>query len=176
MRKKDVVFSLHEDQIRYAHFKAKYHGDASTAYDFECTVDVVGAKKPHNTFDIDISLQQTTFPVTALPAAGRMSESTSGRITVDQLRILYQQLYQYAYEWMGIGRNLGFKDGELKNIQDNVPLLTHSPGSYFREMLSKWQQFAPGDGRGSTNYATLEGLKYALKQTNLGVVADELHL
>ena len=54
-------------------------------------------------------------------------------------------------------------------------LLTQGPPlSYLNEMLSKWYQWAPGDGRGSENFATLEALKYAVSQAGLGRAAAEL--
>ena len=40
-------------------------------------------------------------------------------------------------------------------------------------MLSQWLQWTPGDGRGSTGYATRESLHAALLKANLGVVAKQ---
>lgn len=45
---------------------------------------------------------------------------------------------------------------------------------YFRTMLAKWLQWAPGDGRGSKNFATYEALYLALNSTGLGATAYEL--
>ena len=41
-------------------------------------------------------------------------------------------------------------------------------------MLSQWLQWAPGDSRGSTSFATLEDLKTALNQAGLGATAHDL--
>ena len=75
----------------------------------------------------------------------------------------------HAAKWRDIGRELGFKQGEMDHIQSNPMLLTQSPPqSYLREMLSQWLQWAPGDGRGSTGFATRESLRAALLRANLG--------
>ena len=52
-------------------------------------------------------------------------------------------------------------------------LLTEAPRSWLREMLTQWLEWAPGDGRGSTGYATKEALHAALLHANLGVVAQQ---
>ena len=53
-------------------------------------------------------------------------------------------------------------------------LLTQSaPKSYLREMLSQWLQWAPGDGRGSTGYASKKSLRAALLKANLGQLAQQ---
>ena len=41
-------------------------------------------------------------------------------------------------------------------------------------MLSSWLQWAPGDARGSTDYATMEALRRAVNRAGLGVTAQEL--
>ena len=43
-------------------------------------------------------------------------------------------------------------------------------------MLEEWLQWAPGDHRGSKNFATLEGLQLALSKSGLGVAASELRI
>ena len=43
-------------------------------------------------------------------------------------------------------------------------------------MLAQWLQWAPGDGRGSTSFATLEDLKAALNQARLGTTAHDLEV
>jgi hypothetical protein len=48
------------------------------------------------------------------------------------------------------------------------------PNSYLREMLSQWLQWAPGDGRGSTGFATRGSLRAALLKANLGQLAHQL--
>ena len=42
-------------------------------------------------------------------------------------------------------------------------------------MLNAWYQWAPGDGRGSTSFATLEDLKAALVKCGLEITANDLH-
>ena len=49
-----------------------------------------------------------------------------------------------------------------------------APGSWLRELLVEWFQWAPGDGRGSTEYATLSALKTAVDRAGLGRTAAEL--
>ena len=62
------------------------------------------------------------------------------------------------------------------NIQAN-PM--HSTGdllsNYLSAMLSDWLQWAPGDARGSSCYATLESLKDAVDKAGLGSLAQKLH-
>ena len=62
----------------------------------------------------------------------------------------------------------------MNNIQSNLVLLTQSPPkSFLNEMLSQWLQWAPGDGRGSTDFATRESLRAALLRANLGQLAQQ---
>jgi hypothetical protein len=53
-------------------------------------------------------------------------------------------------------------------------LLMQGSTSYLNEMLTVWYQWAPGDGRGSKDFATLEALKSAVNQAGLGREATEL--
>ena len=69
---------------------------------------------------------------------------------------------------------LGFLPFELDVIQAGPFLLATAPRSWLSTMLAQWLQWAPGDSRGSTNFATLENLKHALYQAGLGVTADNL--
>ena len=89
---------------------------------------------------------------------------------------LLQQIHGHSAKWRDIGGVLGFTQGELDIIQASPSLFASAPKSWLTKMLSDWLQWAPGDGRGSTHCATLERLKDALKQANLGVTADTLHL
>jgi len=41
-------------------------------------------------------------------------------------------------------------------------------------MLARWIQWAPGDARGSRDYATLEALRTAVDQAGLGRTAHDL--
>ena len=86
---------------------------------------------------------------------------------------IYTKLKDHAKDWREIGGALGFSEGELENIQANQVLMTQSPPtSYLREMLSRWLQWTPGDGRRSKGYATMKSLKSALLKVNLGQLAD----
>ena len=58
-------------------------------------------------------------------------------------------------------------------IEYTTRLLLCAPSSYLEELLSQWLQWAPGDGRGSTGYATKESLIAALRQANLGALAKK---
>ena len=71
---------------------------------------------------------------------------------------------------------LGFLPTELDNIQHRPLLLSNAPTSWLSAMLSKWLQWAPGDIRGSTSFATLEGLKDALRKAGLGAAAHDLNI
>ena len=70
---------------------------------------------------------------------------------------------------------LGFRSGELDNIQNNPSLFSQAPTSWLSATLSQWLQWAPGDGRGSNSFATMEGLKAALNQAGLGATAHDLN-
>ena len=98
------------------------------------------------------------------------------RLTDQHHRVLVEQLSQHAAKWREIGTELKFSQGEMKNIESNVNLSARSPESWLGEILSRWLQIAPGDARNSTNFATLEALKRALSQANLGVAAHDLHV
>ena len=88
---------------------------------------------------------------------------------------LISQLQIHASKWRVIGTYLGFSQEELELIQCNPMLLTNNaPLSYFNAMLSKWYQWAPGDGRGSKDYATLGALKRAISEAGMGMTASGL--
>ena len=55
-------------------------------------------------------------------------------------------------------------------------LLIQGPKGYFSELLSKWLQWAPGDGRGSRDFARLSALKSAVSGAGLGSTAEDLKL
>ena len=105
-----------------------------------------------------------------------ISDSEATRLNSHHLSSLLQQLYEHSARWRDIGGALGFTQGELDTIQAKPFLLAGGPKSWLGSMLSDWLQWAPGDGRGSTHFATLEKLKDALKQANLGATANMLQL
>ena len=100
------------------------------------------------------------------------------RLTERNLKTLMNQLSDYASQWILIGIQLGFRKGELDNIEANPNLRKTAPLSWLDSMLCKWFQWAPGDERGSEVVATLEDLKTALRSRSvgLGAVAQDLHV
>ena len=58
-------------------------------------------------------------------------------------------------------------------IQNSPMLMMQTPQSWLRQMLSQWLQWAPGDGHGSTGFATKESLHVALFSINLGRLAEQ---
>ena len=83
------------------------------------------------------------------------------------------KLELHAAKWREIGGALGFKEGELDNIQNNLLLFMDSPQSWLKRMITQWLQWIPGDGRGSTSVATKESLCAALLKINLGQLAQQ---
>ena len=90
----------------------------------------------------------------------------------DHSSIYYKLEYQAA-NWRDIGKALGFLEGELNVIEKSPSLFMQAPKSFLGEMLTQWLQWAPGDGRGSTSYATKESLHAALLKANLGQLAEQ---
>ena len=113
-----------------------------------------------------------------LPATGyfigSQQPSSLTRLTGSHHPHLFHQLAESASSWRQIGMHLGFRSGELDNIQNNPFLLSQAPTSWVSAMLSQWLQWAPGDGRGSNSFATMEDLKVALNQAGLGATAHDL--
>ena len=102
---------------------------------------------------------------------------TTGTTTVLKDNDVYwicEKLRPHSSEWRQIALGLGFTDPELKNIESAPLLLITAPYGYLQRMLSSWLQWAPGDARGSSNYATLELLKRAVDKAGLGRLAQEL--
>ena len=96
------------------------------------------------------------------------------RLEEAHLQQILGRLNEYASKWREIGTYLGFRPGELDVIQSKPLLLTGAPGSWLSQLLADWFQWAPGDGRGSTAYATLSALKTAVDRAGLGRTASEL--
>ena len=72
------------------------------------------------------------------------------------------------------GEGLGFTPNELDEIEAIPQLFVDAPTSLLREMLSVWQQWAPGGARGSSEYANLDSLRRAVDKLGLGRMAQEL--
>ena len=97
------------------------------------------------------------------------------RLTTEQhYAFLCGALDIHAAKWMDIGRNLSFLPGELNNIQSSPKLFFNAPKSHLHTMLEEWLQWAPGDGRGNMNFATLQDLQSALRKSGLGAAAADL--
>ena len=84
-------------------------------------------------------------------------------------------LASYSNEWRQIGVCLGFTFAELDIISASHASSGTALFNCLSAMLSKWGQWAPGDARGHTDYATLDSLKEAVDKAGLGRVAQELH-
>ena len=96
--------------------------------------------------------------------------------TADHPKLLIQ-LCEHAAKWKDIGTYLGFSQGELEIIQTNPMLFVQgAPRSYLNYMLSEWLQWAPGDDRGSTQFATLQAFQSAMNKAGLGMAARQLHV
>ena len=89
---------------------------------------------------------------------------------------LCEQLQPCAAKWEDIAKFLGFKDYEIANIKADPTKLIGAPGSYMDEVISQWSHWAPGDARGSRDYATLEQLKVAVDKAGFHDIAAELRL
>ena len=102
------------------------------------------------------------------------SKTQHTQLTEHHQSVLLKQLTKHSAKWKEIGSHLGFFSTELDGIQAKPLLLIDAPNSWLSEVLSEWLQWAPGDSRGSTSFATLEGLKAALREAGLGVTAHDL--
>ena len=89
---------------------------------------------------------------------------------------LLEKLTKHAAHWRNIGERLRFTPDELNDIEARPLLLHGAPRSWLREMLAVWLQWAPGDSRGSRDFATLKALKSALDEAGLAAAASDLQL
>ena len=102
--------------------------------------------------------------------------SLKERLNKCHCSFLVQQLSSCAYKWKDIGTHLKFQQEELNNILANPLFMNDAPTSWLSALVSDWLEWAPGDSRGSTNYANLEDIKSAVSKAGFGVVAEELSL
>ena len=109
----------------------------------------------------------------SVPTAAHFSPT---RLTDDHHSVLLSQLTKHASAWSVIGTYLGFHPGEIANIEARPNLIQGAPVTWLSAMLAEWLQWAPGDSRGSTSFATLEVLKTALDQAGLGATAHNLRV
>lgn len=61
-------------------------------------------------------------------------------------------------------RGLGFQYRELAKIESKHALFMDAPSSYLDAMMDAWKEWAPGDARGSTDYANMYSIKTAVDQ------------
>ena len=98
------------------------------------------------------------------------------RLCEHDIPSLCERLRLHSSKWREIGTGLRFTASELDIIQASPARLASAPYSYLEAMLALWQQWVPGDSRGSKNYATLESLKTAIDRAGLGRAAEDLKL
>ena len=84
------------------------------------------------------------------------------------------KLRPHAHKWKDIAHGLGFLAAELNCIEADPKNLINAPASYLYAMLDSWLQWAPGDDRGSRDYATVRSLSTAVDKAGLGVLAQDL--
>ena len=99
--------------------------------------------------------------------------SGEARLSDGDHQDVYSRLEQHAFRWRDIGSALGFSQGELNNIEAKPLLFQLAPTSWLREMLTQWLQWAPGDWRGSSGFATRGSLHSALLKVKLGQLAQQ---
>ena len=98
------------------------------------------------------------------------------RLTAKHFPALLQQLKVHAHRWREIGTHLGFHPGSLSNIEARLSLMYGAPVSHLGALLEEWIQWAPGDSRGSKNFATIGSLKKALSEAGLGAAAHDFSI
>lgn len=103
---------------------------------------------------------------TGTPSSGQQ------RLCDCDLSSIIDKIGIHSSKWEAIGVHLGFKHGDLESIKGNPTLQSTAPGSFVREMLAEWLQWAPSDGHGHSGYATVQALQEALRKAKLGVVAE----
>lgn len=97
------------------------------------------------------------------------------RLADQDLAWICEKLGQHSAKWRQIGQGLRFTEPELDTIEAAPRLFSGAPFSYLCAMLSNWLQRAPGDARGSTDYATLNSLRRAVDRAGLGRLAQQLN-
>lgn len=106
--------------------------------------------------------------------AGTTPSSEITRLYDSDLSNILQYIDGHATKWHDIGLHLGFKNGDLRNIKADPTAHNDAPKSHLRNMLVEWLQWAPTDGFGH-GYATVQSLQSALRQSKLGVLAEDFN-
>ena len=99
---------------------------------------------------------------------------TCTKLSENNHSILYESLAKYSAKWHEIGTYLRFLPSELEEIKARPGLYGTAPKSWLSAILADWLQWAPGDQRGSTECATLEGLSDALNKAGLSEAAQSI--
>ena len=101
------------------------------------------------------------------------SHSIESEVKLDKHHhvVLFRQLSKHSSKWKIY---LGFLPEELDIIGAKSHLYHEGPKGFIYEMLSEWLEWAPGDQRGSTQYATLAAINKAISDAGLGATAAEL--
>jgi hypothetical protein len=94
------------------------------------------------------------------------------RLKATDYGCLCKKLHSCAAEWQCIAQSLRFTFSEISTIEANPRNVR--PTSFINNVVGLWLEWAPGDARGSKDYATLEQLQNAVSQAGFGVVASEL--
>ena len=89
---------------------------------------------------------------------------------------LCEQLRPCAASWEDIAKYLGFKAHEVANIRADPLKQVNAPGAFMDSTVDRWSHWAPGDSRGSKDYATLEALITAVDRAGFAVIAQKLTL
>ena len=146
----------------------KFKGELCSLWCDKLT-DCVLFPSGYKTWQLDSSppLTEPTKSVTSTP----QHPHCDTRLEHKHVNILYGQLSEYASKWAEIGIHLGFRCSELNNIEAKPALFYKGPKGFLLQMLSDWLEWAPGDERGSNQYATLEALKRAVSSAGLGATA-----
>ena len=84
---------------------------------------------------------------------------------------ILRKLKGHSSHWKKIGRELGFHEGELDNIEATS---NRTVEELLCAMLSRWLQWAQGDSRGSAKHATLRALREAVDNAGFGRTANTL--
>ena len=120
------------------------------------------------------SSPQISKGTTSLPHLFSQYTDSGTRLEKQHLTLLYGQLSGHASKWREIGIYLKFRNNELDTIAAEPSLYHEGTKGFLREMLSGWLEWAPGDQRGSEQYATLGTLKTAVSSAGLGATAADL--
>ena len=118
--------------------------------------------------------EEDVATIAAEPQVEEREPKSNLKLSENHYSILYDKLTEYSAEWREIGTYLGFRPSELNEIQARPLLLNNAPKSWLGAMLTDWLQWTPEDRRGSTNYATLEGLRDALNKAGLSEAAQSI--